>query len=451
MGSLPMPPGRAGSDPVRVVTIDGPAGTGKSATARGLSERLGLLYLDSGALYRAIAWAAARAGVAADESPEFARWVAGARVRVKAGAGTFRVEVDGHDVGDEVRREEIGQAASRLATLPAVRERVAELLRAAAHARACIAEGRDMGGVVFPEAWPKIYLTASLEVRTTRRAAQLRALGLPADEAAIRRDLEERDGRDASRALSPLRVPSGAVRIDTSGLDLEEQIALAVALVRGRGHWPGSLFFRGAQVFLRAVFQGLCGVQVEGRQRVPPGACIIACNHRAYTDPPLVGCLLPGAAAFLAKEELFRGPLGWLIRKYYAIPVRRGAADRRALRACLETLQRAIPLLIFPEGTRIRAQDLGTPHAGVAWLARRAQVPVLPVLVSGGTLLRSALRRERQVVRFGETLAPPATAGETGSDATRSPQDTAFAARVMAAIAALEPPPGPQSVGRDQA
>jgi len=445
------PANAAGWGDARIVTIDGPAGTGKSATARALAQRLGLLCLDSGALYRAFAWAAERDHVTPGETEAFARWVAHVPVQVQTGTGTFRVRVGDRDIGEEVRREAIGQAASRLATLPAIRERVALLLREASKLQPCVAEGRDMGSVVFPEACPKLFLTASLEARTARRAAQLRALGMPAEETEIRNDIQERDLRDESRALSPLRVPAGGVRIDTSGLTLEEQINLAVELVRGRGHWPGSRFFRGTQAFLRVIFQGLCGVRVHGREHVPPGACVIACNHQAYTDPPLIGSLLPGAAAFLAKEELFRGPLGWLIRKYYAIPVRRGAADRRALRTCLEILRRGRPLLIFPEGTRIRGRSLGTPHPGVAWLARRADAPVLPVLVTGGSLLRSLLRREAQQVRFGEPLAPPGADRGTAPNEAQGEGDAAFAARVMAAIAALEASSHQRSAGGDQA
>jgi len=425
------------------LTIDGPAGTGKSITARTLSERLGLLYLDSGALYRAFAWAAARDHVTAEDR-DFATWVADVPLRIETRVGFFRVLVGDADAAEQIRREDVGQSASRLATVSAVRERVANLLREVARDSDCVAEGRDMGSVVFPEALPKIYLTASLEARTARRVAQLRATGQSVDESKVRSELQDRDLRDQTRAASPLCVPAGAVRIDTSDLTLEEQIDLVIAVFRGRGHAPGTRFFRGIQAFLRVFFLGLCGVRVGGRGHVPPGACVIACNHRAYTDPTLIGCLMPGAVAFLAKEELFHGFLGWLIRKCYAIPVRRGTADRQALRAALQSLRRGMPLLIFPEGTRIRGGALGTPHAGVAWLARRAGVPVLPVLVSGGNLWRSALRLERQQVTFGVPLAPPAAVEGAHPAQSQAGGDAAFTACVMEAIARLEVSPRSQ-------
>ncbi len=424
--SAQLAPGPGG----RVVTIDGPAGTGKSATARALGERLGLIYLDSGALYRAFAWAAQRDRVLQAADEQLAAWAARVPVQVRTGRrGSFRVLVGDLDLGDQIRDEHVGQAASRLAERGPVRARVAALLREAARGHSCVAEGRDMGSAVFPDALPKIFLTASLEARAARRVAQLRAMRVAIDEEQVRKDLAERDLRDESRAISPLRVPEGAVRIDSSDLELEEQIALVAAFWRGRGHYPGTLLFRCSQRLLRLLFQGVCGVRVSGREQIPPGACLLASNHRDYTDPPLVGCLLPGAAAFLAKAELFRGAFGALIRRYSAIPVRRGAADRQALRAAERSLRHGVPLLIFPEGTRIRGDDLGTPHAGVAWLARRTGVPVVPVRVSGGSLGRSLLRIEPQRVRFGPPLAH--RAGEGDED------DGAFATRVMAAIAAL--------------
>jgi 1-acyl-sn-glycerol-3-phosphate acyltransferase len=305
-----------------------------------------------------------------------------------------------------------------------------------------VAEGRDMGSAVFPEARPKIYLTASLEARTARRASQLRARGEAIDEARIRKDLEDRDLRDESREVSPLRVPGGAVRIDSSEIDLEQQIALVAGFIRGHGHFPGSRLYQWTQRFLRLFFRGLCGVRVRGLERVPAGACVVACNHQAYSDPLLVGSLLPGTAAFMAKAELFRGPLGGLVRRYNAIPVRRGTADRQALRTAVASLRRGVPLVIFPEGTRIRGGALGVPHAGVAWLARRAEVPVLPARVSGGSLLRSALRVEPQQVSFGEPLAAPRGPGRASPDESLPGTDAAFALQVMEAIASLDAPPG---------
>ena len=423
----------------RIVTIDGPAGTGKSATARGLSQRLRLRYLDSGALYRALAWAAERDGVLAAGDTRLAAWVAGLPVTVRTQPGSFQVLVAGHDVGREIRREEVGQAASRLATRAPVRDRVTALLREAARGRACVAEGRDMGSVVFPDARPKIFLTASLEARTARRVAQLRAAGLDADQERIRRELAERDWRDESRQISPLRAPVDAVRIDSSDLSLEEKTALVAAFYRGRGHYPGTRLFRWSQLLLRIFYLGLCGVRVSGRENIPTGACLLAANHRDSTDPTLVACLLPGAAAILAKAELFHGPLGALIRRYNAIPVRRGTADRQALRTAQRWLQLGVPLMIFPEGTRIRGGAMGAPHAGVAWLARRTGLPVVPVRLANGGLRRSLLRREPMWVRFGRPLAWEAPAGP-GAPAHA---DAAFAARVMAAIAALDFPNSP--------
>ncbi len=418
----------------RVVTIDGPAGAGKSVTARTLSARHGLLYLDSGALYRACAHALVR-GQRAGEAPaqnagdaQLETWLEGLPLRAESRAGSFRVLLGEEEITAELRQEEIGELASRLATRPPVRARVAGLLREVSRGHDCVAEGRDMGTVVFPDAALKVYLTASLEVRIRRRVAQLAQEGIAVDPRQVRARMEERDARDRARAHSPLRVPAGAVRIDTTDLALDEQVDLIAAFFRGRGRLRGSVFYRGVKSTARLFFSGLLGARTEGTQHVPPGACLFASNHRSYADPPLVGCLAPGEIAFLAKEELFRIPLlGPLIRRLNAVPVRRGAVDRKALRMALDHLRRGRPLLIFPEGTRVRGERLGAPRGGVAWLARRSGVPVVPTRVTGGGLLRSFLRSDCLRVRFG----PPLTFPPEGSGAAA---DEAFATAVMSAI-----------------
>ncbi len=414
----------------RIITIDGPAGTGKSVTARALAKHLGFLYLDSGALYRAIALAAEREGIETPRDGRLLGLLESVRIQARADAGAFHISVDNRDVSDEIRSERLGCLASDLATAPEVRTRVGELLHDLSRQQDCIAEGRDMGSEVFPEADLKIYLTASIEVRAQRRIAQLRDEGRAVNEERVTIEMRARDSKDRARGASPLRVPAGAIRLDTTDLTFEEQTNLICALYRGHGRLRGSRFYRCARGLARCFFIALGGVRVTGFEKIPKGAFLLASNHRSYFDGPLIGCLLPGATGFLAKEELFRKPLlGSLLRRLNAIPIRRGRMDRSALRAARSALRQALPLLIFPEGTRTKGLQLGKPHAGVAWLARQAHVPVVPARIRGDSFWRSVLRLEHIHVTFGDPLYYDSL--ESGSD------DRMFAATVMQAIAGL--------------
>jgi len=305
---------------------------------------------------------------------------------------------------------------------------VATLLREAAAARDCVAEGRDMGSAVFPEAHVKIFLTANLETRARRRSRQLHASGTAADETEVRREVEERDARDRSREVSPLREPAGAVVIDNSALTPRRQLAVVRDLARGNGRRRGTRFYRLCRGAARGALW-LLRARVRGTERIPPGACLVACNHRSNLDPPIVGGLFPGGLAYLAKAELFRfAPCGWLLHQVSAIPVRRGRYDRRALEAARRRLAEALPVLVFPEGTRARGRPLSA-RGGVGLLARESGVPVVPAYLSGSDRLGDVLRgKARLELAFGEPLRFP----ESG-DATPE----SFAARVMAAVHAL--------------
>ena len=416
---------------MRMLTIDGPAGTGKSVTAKAMAQRLALIYLDSGALYRAIALAIDSAGIDVEDPASLEGFLRAMDLTLAPERDRMRVLLDGRDVSGELRDEALGGRASRLATLDPIRRREDELLRAAGGQRACVAEGRDMGSVVFPNAQLKIYLTASTTARVERRIAQLREAGGAPDEEQVRAEMADRDYRDSSRRLSPLREPAGAIRIDTTHLTLDEQISIIEQLYRGHGRLRGSWGYRVARVMVIGLAQGLLGVRVRGREQVPLGPYLAASNHQSYTDPPVVCALQPGHMVILAKEELFKIPLlAPIIRAFEAIPVRRGTADRRALRAALGALKRGLPLLLFPEGTRIRGPGLGRPHAGVAWLARKAHVPVVPIRIHGGTVWQSMLRIKPIYVVFGK---PMLYEGEDQG----AQGDRAFAESVMVVIEKL--------------
>lgn len=217
------------SNAAPVLAIDGPSGSGKGTVSRILAERLGWHLLDSGALYRLVALAAERHGVALDDEVALAALAAGLDVDfVVQGGDTAadRVLLEGRDVGQALRTETCGNAASRLAVLPAVRAALLERQRAFRQLPGLVADGRDMGSVVFPDAKPKIFLTASPQCRAERRYKQLIEKGLITNQSGANisdlvAEIAERDARDSARSASPLRPAADAVVLDTSGLAIE--------------------------------------------------------------------------------------------------------------------------------------------------------------------------------------------------------------------------------------
>ena len=205
---------------VPVICIDGPTASGKGTLAAALAARLGWHYLDSGALYRATALAARQAGVALNDEAALARLAAALPLRFEAG----RVWLDGRDVSEALRSEQTGMDASALAPLPAVRAALLNLQRGMARLPGLVADGRDMGTVVFADAPLKVFLTASAETRAGRRYKQLAAKGISANIARLRDDLQARDARDASRAAAPLKAAQDALALDNSCLSIEQSV-----------------------------------------------------------------------------------------------------------------------------------------------------------------------------------------------------------------------------------
>lgn len=222
-----------------VVAIDGPAGVGKSTVARGLARALGLPYLDTGAMYRAIAWKAFREGVPAEDPEAVAALATGANLDLRPQEdGGVDLRLDGEPVEPHIRAPEVGEMASRLAAQPPVRARLVELQRAFGREHGAVMEGRDIGTVVFPQTPFKFFLDASPVVRVRRRLEQLRAAGRDASEDEVEDELRRRDRRDRERAHSPLAWDPSYERVDTSEMTLDEVVAHLAAAVAARRSEP---------------------------------------------------------------------------------------------------------------------------------------------------------------------------------------------------------------------
>ncbi len=211
-----------------VITIDGPTASGKGTVAARVAEALGFALLDSGALYRLTALAANQSGTSLTDEAALAALAVGLDVRF---AGE-QILLGGKDVTDLIRAEQIGVAASKIAALPAVRAALIERQHAFLKTPGLVADGRDMGTMIFPQARLKVFLTASVEARADRRYKQLIGKGFPANMIELLQDLRERDARDTNRAVAPLKAAEGAHVLDTSSMTIETAVAQVLAWYR---------------------------------------------------------------------------------------------------------------------------------------------------------------------------------------------------------------------------
>ncbi|MFH1277802.1 MAG: (d)CMP kinase [Candidatus Eisenbacteria bacterium] len=218
-----------------IVTIDGPAGAGKTSTARGVAERFGYRYLDTGALYRTLALAVLRSGAADPLGPDAVEVCRRAEVRPRWRGSAMDVLLDGEDVSGSIRAPEVTGLVSPLSANPEIRSLLIRIQRGAAGEGGLVVEGRDIGTVVFPEAPVKIYLFADIDERARRRAREMERAGLTVDPVELRRAIAERDRRDSGRAVAPLKRPADAIDVDTTGMTLEGQIERIVRIVREAG------------------------------------------------------------------------------------------------------------------------------------------------------------------------------------------------------------------------
>jgi CMP/dCMP kinase len=215
-----------------VITIDGPAGAGKSTVSKILAKKLNYIYLDTGALYRAMAYKALKLKISPDDVSALADLCSNTTVILKNNGGQMRVYVDGENVEDKIRTEKVGLAASKISSFAVVREKLLNLQREAGIQGGIVAEGRDMGSVVFPHADYKFYLDAKLEERIKRRHKELSIKDASVKYKSIQEDMLTRDKQDKQRELAPLKAPDGAIIIDSDNLSVEKVVEKIILYIK---------------------------------------------------------------------------------------------------------------------------------------------------------------------------------------------------------------------------
>jgi cytidylate kinase len=380
-----------------VIAIDGPAGSGKSTTAQAIAERYGFVYIDTGAMYRALTWAALEKGVPTESADDLADLLRTSELQLQRDRRKTVVVWNGQDISVAIRTTAIDAQVSAVSRHSSVRRLMVERQRELGRAGGVVMEGRDIGSVVFPLATVKIYLDASLAARVERRYRQYRQANQEVASEKIRDELLARDKQDSERTESPLTISPDACVLDTSRWSLPEQIAACTRAV-GQVVWerqrtvaaaqqpePLLLKYSWAYKSFAALsrFFGMREIWLEGRA-IPKGS-IIASNHVSWWDPPIVGTTLRRSRIrTLAKAELFRiPPMGQFFHFLDAIPIQRSGFDRNAFQTAIATLQQGDNICIFPEGTRRPICKPGPVRSGLGILAQETGAPIQPVFVRG--------------------------------------------------------------------
>jgi cytidylate kinase len=445
---------------VNVVAIDGVLGSGKTTVARLVAAKVGLEYLDTGAMYRCVALGAIRSGidleVAANESGPVRDQVVSIarRALIEVGSdavGEQVVRLDGETVTFAIRQPDVAKAASMVAKIADVRAELVTRQRSWAHAHGGgVLEGRDIASVVFPDAATRVFLTADVAERARRRFAEQSKLTYEE----ILADLQWRDSNDQNREIDPLRIVDGATVVDTTGQTIEQVVERVAELVRtseANGEaktepttpttkasvasqvssssdiakpWTKNQrrVFEMTRILVVPLISKFFRVDYRGLENMPPnGAFILAPSHRSNVDFILLPGLTKRRMRFLGKDSIWKFKIfGSFFDSLGGIPVHRGTTDRESMRICSTVLGQGEPLVIFPEGTRKAGPTIEELYDGAAFLASKHQVPIVPVGIGGSDKAMPKGSKFPKRVRLTVVVGPAIPAPSGGRSTIRA-------------------------------
>ena len=402
------------------IAIDGPAGAGKSTIAKAVAKDLGIIYLDTGAMYRATAYLALQKGIDPKDEQKVSEMLEDLKMDVVYKDGDQRIIVNGIDATPYLREHYMSKAASDISALPCVRYKMVDLQRDFASKNDVVLDGRDIGTFVLPNANCKFFLTASPEERAQRRMKDLEEKGEKVDYQTLLNDIIQRDYNDSHREVAPLKQADDADFVDTTQMSVEDVVAHVKEVVHIKtknanpteqnAEKPSTIipsskmdkktlariktyykpeksfaFYRFLRVILRPIQMLVWPTKVIGAENAKKvKGALFTCNHYSKMDSMIpYFVLFKKEAHALAKYELFTNPVaGWFLHKMGAIPVRRGEADIESVKQVLRVLKDGKQLLIFPEGTRNKegTQHMAEFKTGTARFAIKAKVPVVPMI-----------------------------------------------------------------------
>ncbi len=370
------------------ITIDGPSACGKSTTAKKVADALGIMHLDTGAIYRSLAWWLKKEGASLEDEEKMRAYLKEFVYEVKLQNGEKRHYVRGEDVTLAIRNNEMSQLASKISALSWVREEADKIQRKIAGDQSIVVDGRDAGTKVFPAADVKIFLYASPEERAKRRLKELQERGEPVPSLQeLQQEIQERDERDKQRIHAPLKKPIGSTTIDTTKVDSQEVVESILKLVKEKEKdkkKPSTFWYKVLYGFSYCVFRLFYRLKVHGVDNFPKGGAIVAPNHISYLDPPAIGLASPEVIHFLAQEYLFRNRfLRFFLNVAHTHPISKNAKDIQVLKQTVVLLQQGNSVVIFPEGTRSYDGNLLPLRPGILLLASHSLKPVIPTYIKG--------------------------------------------------------------------
>lgn len=369
------------------IAIDGPSGAGKSTLSRKLAESLGFIYVDTGALYRAIGYKMTSDGVDLKIPEAISAAISelpGDMISLKYIGGEQRVFCGEEDVSSKIRTPEISMAASAVSAVPAVRAALLELQKNLAARNNAVMDGRDIGTVVLPEANVKIFLTASPKERARRRYDELISKGQDVNYEDVLSDVNQRDYNDTHREIAPLKPAADSITVDTTGNSFEQsQKLLYKTVMKKLKHRPKTFYIVLCRFFAYPLVKLFFHVKVHGKENIPlTGGLIICANHTTMIDPIILGVMSRRQVYYMAKEELFKSkPVGWFLRKLGAFPVQRGTGGEAGLNSAIDAIKTGKLVGIFPEGTRSKDLSPQRGKSGTAVIARVTGADILPVAI----------------------------------------------------------------------
>ena len=389
------------------IAIDGPGGAGKSSLAKAVAKELGIIYVDTGALYRTIGLYMLRHGIDPKDGARVVPALADFTLKLAFSDGKHTILLDGVDVADTIRTPEVSMAASAVSAIPEVREYLLKTQRDTAKNNSVIMDGRDIGTVILPDAEVKIFLTAKPEARAKRRYNELKAKGQDVTYEQVYNEMVERDRNDSTRAVAPCIPADDAIMLDNSRMTEEQTLKKVVKIIKKaeKKNKKGKVY-----LWLRSIVAPFVRffhkIEIKGAENVPTdGGYLLCSNHIAKRDVIMLALACPRPIKFIAKKELFSIPLlSTLIKAFGAIGLDRGGNDVAALRTSVDLVKRGEVVSIFPQGHRYPGVNPAkTPlKNGAAMIAFRAQSPIIPVCIkTDGN--KYAMFRKVEVI-FGEPI-----------------------------------------------
>lgn len=368
------------------IAIDGPGGAGKSSVAKAVAKELGIIYVDTGALYRTIGLYMLNSGIDPSDADGVTNALGSFTLELTFIDGRQVVLLNGVDVGDTIRTPAVSMAASAVSAIGSVREYLLNTQREIARKNSVIMDGRDIGTVILPKAEVKIFLTASPEARAKRRHSELVAKGVDITYEQVLSEMNERDKNDSTRELAPCVKADDAILLDNSNFTAEQTVKKVLKIVKKTQKKLKWNFYAKAKIVVAPIYRFFMRVKAVGTKNVPAEGGIVLCaNHISAADVVTIGAVCPRQLACVAKKEIFNVPiLGRICRALGAIKVDRGANDIGAIKASVSAAMDGRVLTIFPQGHRYPGVNPATTptHNGAALIAYHAKCDVVPVAIN---------------------------------------------------------------------